>query len=156
MLDEIDCRLLELLQTNSHISTKELAHEVNLSQTPVYERVRRLEREGYIKQYVALLNAEKLNLGFAVYCHVRLKRQTAKDAHEFIEVIKKVEEVTECYSMSGSTDYLLKIHAPDMAYYRRFVLEVLGNIEAVGSMESHFVMSEVKHTTCLPLSQLSE
>ncbi|MBD5310782.1 MAG: Lrp/AsnC family transcriptional regulator [Bacteroides sp.] len=156
MLDDIDCRLLELLQNNSNISTKELAREVNLSQTPVYERVRRLEREGYIKQYVALLNAEKLNLGFSVYCHVRLSRQTAKDAHEFIEIIKKVEEVTECYSMSGSTDYLLKIHAPDMAYYRRFVLEVLGNIEAVGSMESQFVMSEVKHTTCLPLSQLSE
>ena len=73
MLDDIDCRLLELLQNNSNISTKELAREVNLSQTPVYERVRRLEREGYIKQYVALLNAEKLNLGFSVYCHVRLQ-----------------------------------------------------------------------------------
>lgn len=155
-LDDIDYRILQLLQHDSQISTKDIAKEVQLSQTPVYERVRRLEREGYIRGYVALLSPEKLHLGFSVFCHVKLARQTTRDAQEFIRLIKTVPEVTECYALSGSSDYLLKIHAPDMAYYRRLILDVLGGIESIGSMESQFVLSEVKNTTELPLNHIFE
>lgn len=150
-LDSIDLTLLQILQENSKFTTRELAAAVGLSATPVYERVKRLEEEGFIKKYVAVLDAEKLNLGFEVYCNVKLSRQSAKGNNEFLRTIKEIHMVTECYSVAGSFDYLLKIHAPDMAFYRKFVVEVLGNIESIGSMESTFVMSVEKRTTDLPL-----
>lgn len=150
-LDRTDMILLQILQENSKFTTKQLSAAVGLSPTPVYERVKRLEEEGFIKKYVAVLDSQKLNLGFEVFCNVKLKRQSARDNEEFINTIKDIHYVTECYSIGGSFDYLLKIHAPDMAFYRRFVVEVLGNIDAIGSMESTFVMSVEKRTTNLPI-----
>lgn len=153
-LDTIDIKLLKLLQGNSRLTTKELAMEVGLSISPVYERVKRLESEGYISRYVALLNPEKLNLGFIVYVAVKLSKQTNEGASDFVNVVQGIAEVTECYSVAGPYDFLLKVYAPSMQYYRTFVLEVLGGIESVGNIESTFVMAEVKHTTALPLRQL--
>lgn len=153
-LDRTDIRLLQCLQNNSRLTTKELAQEVHLSTTPVYERVKRLENEGYIRRYVAVLDPEKLNLGFQVYVYVKLSRQTQQGAQDLIDAIKDLPEVTECYSVAGQFDYLLKIHAPHMMYYRQLVLDVLGKIESVSSVESTFVMSEIKRTTALPLNQL--
>lgn len=151
-LDAIDIKLLNILQHNSRMTTKELAREVNLSTTPVYERVKRLENEGYISQYVAVLDADKLNLGFTVFVNVKLVQQSYKVSAAFIEKMMEIREVTECYSVTGSSDFLLKVHAPDMRYYRQFVLDVLGKIEAIQAVESVFVMSEVKHQTQLPLN----
>ncbi|MCM1377918.1 MAG: Lrp/AsnC family transcriptional regulator [Clostridium sp.] len=153
-LDKIDIKLLQCLQNNSRLTTKDLAKEVNLSTTPVYERVKRLENEGYIRRYVAILDPEKLNLGFTVYVYVKLSKQTHQGAKDFIEAIKDLPEVTECYSLAGKFDYMMKLHAPNMRYYRNLVLDVLGSIESVGSVESTFVMHEVKRTTNLPLNQL--
>lgn len=153
-LDIIDIKLLKLLQGNSRLTTKELAMEVGLSISPVYERVKRLENEGYISRYVALLNPEKLNLGFIAYVAVKLSKQTNEGASEFVSTVQSIAEVTECYSVAGRYDFLMKIYAPSMHYYRAFVLDVLGGIESVGNIESTFVMAEVKHTTALPLRQL--
>lgn len=155
-LDIIDIKLLKLLQGNSRLTTKELAMEVGLSISPVYERVKRLESDGYISRYVALLNPEKLNLGFIAYVAVKLSKQTNEGASEFINVVHKIAEVTECYSVAGRYDFLMKVYAPDMDYYRTFVLDVLGRINSVGNIESTFVMAEVKHTTTLPLRQLGD
>ncbi len=152
-LDDTDRKILEVLQDNSRLTTKELASRVNLSTTPVYERVKRLENEGYIKKYVAVLNAEKLNMGFMVFVNVELSKQTLVDKREFVDIIMGIPEVMECYNVAGKSDYLLKIHAPDMRYYREFVLEVLGRIPSVGHVESIFVMEEAKHSTMLPLTQ---
>ena len=152
-LDDTDRKILEVLQDNSRLTTKELASRVNLSTTPVYERVKRLENEGYIKKYVAVLNAEKLNMGFMVFVNVELSKQTLVDKREFVDIIMGIPEVIECYNVAGKSDYLLKIHAPDMRYYREFVLEVLGRIPSVGHVESIFVMEEAKHSTMLPLTQ---
>ena len=88
------------------------------------------------------------------YVMVKLSKQTQKGAMEFISLVQSIPEVTECYSIAGAYDYMMKVYAPDMRYYRNFVLEVLGNVESIGSVESTFVMSEVKHTSNLPLSQL--
>lgn len=151
-LDATDLKILQILQQNSQMSTKELASAVNLSTTPVYERVRRLEKEGVIKGYVAMLNPDKLNLGFSVFCNVKLVSHSTDAANEFMDIVRDIPEVVECYSMAGAFDYLLKIYAPDMAYYREFVIEVLGRIKAIGSVTSTFVMSEVKRTTALPLN----
>ena len=153
-LDAIDIKLLKLLQNNSRLTTKELANEVGLSISPVYERVKRLENEGYIARYVALLNPEKLNLGFIVYVSVKLYKQSNEGAAEFMKLVQKITEVTECYSVAGRYDFLMKVYAPDMLYYRKFVLDVLGSFDFIGKIESTFVMSEVKQTTSLPLCQL--
>ena len=139
-LDKVDLQILRTLQSNARLTTKELAASVSLSSTPVFERLKRLENGGYIKKYIAVLDAEKLNQGFVVFCSVKLRRLNKEIAAEFT-----IPQVTECYNISGSYDYLLKIHAPNMKYYQEFILNVLGTIDSLGSLESTFVMDEVKH-----------
>lgn len=145
-LDKVDLQILRTLQDNARLTTKELAASVSLSSTPVFERLKRLEKSGYIKKYIAVLDAEKLNQGFVVFCSVKLKRLNREIATSFTEIIKEIPEVTECYNISGSYDYLLKIHAPNMKYYQEFILNVLGTIDSLGSVESTFVMDEIKHS----------
>ena len=143
-LDKIDISILKALQENARITNKELAAKVHLSPSPVYERLKRLESEGYIERYTAVLNAEKLNLGFIVFCSVKLQRLNTDIAGDFVAKIKEIPEVTECYNTSGAYDYLLKVRARDMKQYQEFVLTKLGDIDHVGAIESTFVMSEVK------------
>lgn len=145
VLDETDIRILRELQANARLSYKELGTLVNLSSTPVFERVKRLEREGYIRQYVTVLDAEKLNKGFVVFCSVKLSPLNKKVAQEFCDTIQAIPEVTECYNISGQYDYLLKVHAPDMKYYQEFILNILGELPMLGSLTSTFVMEEVKN-----------
>lgn len=144
-LDKVDLQILRILQENSRLTTKELAAKVSLSSTPVFERLKRLETNGYIKKYIAILDADKLNQGFMVFCKVKLQRVNYDIATEFVRIIADIPEVTECYNISGSFDYLLKIHAPDMKYYQSFILNVLGRIEYLASLESVFVMDVIKH-----------
>ena len=145
LLDAVDMEILRALQKNARLTTKELAAMVNLSTTPVFERVKRLEQRGYVKGYVAVLDAEKLGRGFVVFCSVKMRRIEREIAEDFARVVRSIPEVTECYNISGSYDYLLKIHAPNMKYYQEFVLNILGNIDHLGSLESTFVMDEIKH-----------
>ena len=144
-LDKVDLQILRTLQENARLTTKELAAQVSLSSTPVFERLKRLEREGYLKKYIAVLDADKLTPGFVVFCNVKLRRMNKDIAMEFTRIIQNIPEVTECYNISGSYDYLLKIHAPNMKYYQEFIINVLGTIDSLGSLESMFVMDEVKH-----------
>jgi Lrp/AsnC family leucine-responsive transcriptional regulator len=146
VLDAIDLQILRALQENARLTTKELAARVNLSTTPVFERMKRLEKEGFIKKYVAVLDAEKLGRGFTVFCSVKLKQMTQSVARDFISIIRDIPQVAECYNISGEYDYLLKIQAPDMKYYNEFIINVLGNIDAIGSTLSSFVMNEIKNT----------
>lgn len=145
LLDAVDMEILRALQKNARLTTKELAAMVNLSTTPVFERVKRLEQRGYVKGYVAVLDAEKLGRGFVVFCSVKMRRIGREITENFARVVRSIPEVTECYNISGSYDYLLKIHAPNMKYYQEFVLNILGNIDHLGSLESTFVMDEIKH-----------
>jgi Lrp/AsnC family leucine-responsive transcriptional regulator len=150
-LDKTDLQLLKILQENGRISIKELAQRVHLSPTPVFDRVRRLESTGVIERYTAVLNAAKLGQGFLVFCSVRLRRMGKDIAHDFVERVKDIPEVAECYNISGEFDYLLKIYAPDMQYYNEFCINVLGTIESLGSIQSSFVMNPVKTSVGLPL-----
>lgn len=150
-LDKTDLQILSILQSNARLTTKELASQVNLSSTPVFERLKRLENGGYIKKYIAVLDAEKLNQGFIVFCSVKLSKLNRDIAAEFTKIVQNIPEVTECYNISGSYDYLLKIHAPNMKYYQEFILNVLGSIDSLGSLTSTFVMDEVKHNYGIPL-----
>lgn len=144
-LDKVDLQILRALQENARLTTKELATKVCLSSTPVFERLKRLETNGYIKKYIAVLDAEKLNQGFMVFCKIKMERMSYDIASEFSEVISNIPEVTECYNISGSFDYLLKIYASDMKHYQSFILNVLGRIEHLAALESVFVMDIIKH-----------
>lgn len=143
-LDDVDLQILRTLQKNAKLTTKELADAVHLTPTPVFERQKRLERKGYIKKYVAVLDPEKLNQGLLVFCNVKLKQINHEIADAFARKIQRIPEVTECYNTSGQYDYLLKVRAANMKQYQEFVLNKLGNIEYLSSLESTFVMSEVK------------
>lgn len=143
-LDATDMQILRLLQENARLTIKEIGAHVNLSSTPVYERMKRLEREGYIKKYVAVLDVSKLDQGFLVFCSVKLRQLSIKRAEEFVATVRNIPQVTECYNISGRYDYLLKIHARNMKAYQEFILNVLGEIDGVASIESTFVMDEVK------------
>ncbi len=150
-LDEIDLQILRTLQKNAKLTTKELADAVHLTPTPVFERQKRLERQGYIKRYVAVLNPDKMGLGLMVFCKVKLKQINHEIADAFARRIGRIPEVTECYNTSGSYDYLLKVRAADMKQYQEFVLNKLGEIEHLASIESTFVMSEVKQDNGIPV-----
>ena len=145
-IDETDLQILKTLQKNAKLTTKELADAVNLTPTPVFERQKRLERQGYIKKYTAVLDPEMLGQGLLVFCKVKLSQINHKIADDFTESIRAIDEVTECYNTSGSYDYLLMVRARDMKQYQEFVLTKLGEIEHVASIESTFVMSEVKRS----------
>ena len=143
-LDETDKQILRILQRNAKLTTKELADAVHLTPTPVFERQKRLERRGYIKKYMAVLDQEKLDKGILVLCNVKLIEMNREIADVFMHRVQRIPEVTECYNTSGNYDYLLKVRTRDMKEYQEFVLNKLGVIESVGSIESTFVMSEVK------------
>ena len=150
-LDSIDIDILRALQEDARLSTRSLAAKVHRSPTPVFERVRRLEANGYISRYVTILDADKLGHGFIVFCQVKLRQINREIATRFVSLINELDEVTEGYNVSGSFDYLLKIHASSMAAYRDFVLNKLGAFDLIGSIESTFVMSELKHEYSIPL-----
>ncbi|MBR3514552.1 MAG: Lrp/AsnC family transcriptional regulator [Bacteroidaceae bacterium] len=145
-LDNTDLQILRTLQRNAKLTTKELAEAVHLTPTPVFERQKRLERQGYIKKYVAVLDPERLGLDLLVFCKVKLKQINHEIADDFARRIKHIPEVTECYNTSGEYDYLLKVRARDMKQYQEFVLNKLGTIDTLASIESTFVMSEVKQS----------
>ncbi len=151
VLDAVDLQILRGLQENARLTTKELAARVNLSTTPVFERLKRLEKGGFIQKYVAVLDAEKLGRGFTVFCSVKLKQMSRSAARNFVSVIRDIPQVAECYNISGEYDYLLKIQAPDMKYYNEFIINVLGNIDSLGSILSSFVMDEIKNTHAIYL-----
>ena len=145
-LDKTDILILKALQENGRITVKDLALKVHLSPTPVFERMHRLEKEGVIQRYTAVLSPSKLGRGFMVFCSVRLRRMGKEIAHDFVSRVKDIPEVAECYNISGDFDYLLKIYAPDMKYYNDFLINTLGTIDSLGSIQSWFVMDEVKNS----------
>jgi Lrp/AsnC family leucine-responsive transcriptional regulator len=149
--DATDLTILRLLQTNSQLTIKEIASRINLSITPVHDRIRKLEREGYIDRYVALLNRKKLGKSLVVYCNVTLDKQRKESFEEFNRTIAQLPEVLECSVVSGNFDYLLKVIADDVEAYNTFYQQNLSVLKSVSHISSFFVMSEVKSTTELPL-----
>tara|TARA_B100000809_G_scaffold162320_1_gene159652 strand:- start:505 stop:966 length:462 start_codon:yes stop_codon:yes gene_type:complete len=150
-LDQIDLKLLELLQQNGKVTTKEIAQRVHLSPTPVYERIKRLEKEGIIEKYVALVNAEKIGKGLTVFCDITLKEHTKEIGYQFVKEIMSLKYVSECYNISGDYDFRLKVMVRDMKHYQEFVLNDLGTIKNIGSAHSTFVMGVIKHSFSVPL-----
>lgn len=150
-LDAIDNRLLFLLQNDCKKTTKELSLKLNLSVTAVYERIKKLEREGIIEKYVVLVNRSKVEKGFVVFCHLKLIQHTKEFLTKFESEVVKLKEVLECHHVSGDYDYILKILVKDMEAYREFLVNKLTALEHIGSTHSTFMISEVKNTTVIEI-----
>ena len=144
VLDDTDLSILRLLQQNARMTVKELAEKVHLSPTPVHERIRRLERSGIIKQYVAILDAARLGRGLMVICYVSLRQHNKEAGARFIQSILDMDEVLECLTISGQFDFMLKVVARDMDAYYDFHVNKLSAMDNVGNVQSVFVMGVVK------------
>ena len=151
-LDQVDKKLLFLLQTDTKKTTKELSLKLNLSVTAVYERIKKMEREGVISNYVALLNRTKIDKSFVVFCHIKLTQHSREYLTKFEQEVIKLNEVLECFHVSGEYDYILKICIKDMQAYREFIVNKLTTIEHIGSTQSTFMIGEVKNTTAFNFS----
>lgn len=146
-LDATDKKLLQFLQEDSKQTTKELSLKLNLSVTAVYERIKKLEREEIISKYVVLLNRNKIQKGFVVFCHLKLMQHTKEFISQFEKEVVKLNEVLECFHVSGDYDYILKICVENMEEYREFMVTKLTTLQHIGSTHSTFMIGEVKNTT---------
>ncbi|MDY0780770.1 Lrp/AsnC family transcriptional regulator [Tenacibaculum sp. IB213877] len=146
-LDVIDRKLINLLQKDSKQTTKQLSLQLDLSVTAVYERIKKLEKEGVISKYVALINTKKINKSFQAFCHVKLIQHSREYLSVFEREILKLDEVAECFHIAGDYDYLLKIYVKDMEEYREFMVNKLTTIKHIGSTQSSFTIGEVKNST---------
>jgi len=149
ILDEKDFAILKLLQNNAKVTVKEIAENIHLSTTPVYERIKRLEEKGVITQYATLLNHKLLKKGLMVICYVSLKQHDKKAGSSFINHINNLPEVMECYSISGEFDFMLKVVAENMDAYYNFHVNKLSQAENLGHVQSVFVMGVIKQTHVL-------
>jgi len=152
ILDETDKKILELLQVDAQLTLKDISNQINLSLTPVHDRVKRLEKEGFIEKYVALLNKKKIGNHLTVYCQVTLIKQTIDLSDAFNEAILQLPEVVECSFVSGTFDYFLKVVLPDVESYHDFHQKKLSIMPQVALINSFFIITEVKNTTVLPIS----
>ena len=145
-LDAKDMGILKLLQENARITVKEISEKIHLSTTPVHERIKRMEESGVIKQYVTLVDQNKVDLNLMVICYVSLKEHSKTAGVNFIKTINALHEVTECYSISGEFDFMLKVICKDMNTYYDFHVNKLSQIENMGHVQSIFVMGVIKET----------
>lgn len=145
-LDNKDLSILRLLQDNARITVKEIAETIHLSTTPVHERIKRMEESGVIKQYATLLDYSKVKKGLMVICYVSLKQHSKNAGDKFIKTINQIDEVIECYNISGEFDFMLKVVAEDMNAYYDFHVNKLSSIENMGNVQSVFVMGVIKET----------
>jgi len=146
-LDQTDIKILEILQADGRITTKALAEQLNLSTTPVFERVKRLEKDGIIRQYVALVDNRKLDLILTAFISISLTKHSRSYLDKFVKEINQYPEVMECYHIAGNFDFLLKIVVKNMEKYEAFILTKLSTIANLGQVQSSFVLSNNIHKT---------
>jgi len=145
-LDKKDMAILKLLQENARVTVKEISEKIHLSTTPVHERIKRMEESGVIKQYVTLVDQNKVDLNLMVICYVSLKEHSKNAGTSFIKTINELHEVIECYSISGEFDFMLKVVCKDMNTYYDFHVNKLSQQENMGNVQSVFVMGVIKET----------
>jgi DNA-binding Lrp family transcriptional regulator len=148
-LDAKDLAILQILQQNARATVKEIAEKIHLSTTPVHERIKRLEETGVIKQYATLLDHTKVRKGLMVICYVSLKQHNKNAGAKFIKSIQEMNEVIECYNISGEFDFMLKVVAESMDDYYHFHVNKLSQAENIGHVQSVFVMGIIKQTHVL-------
>jgi Lrp/AsnC family transcriptional regulator, leucine-responsive regulatory protein len=145
-LDDKDIAILQQLQKNARVTVKEISTAIHLSTTPVHERIKRMEQRGVIKEYVTILDSTAVKKGLMVICYVSLKEHSKTAGNKFIKTIHALQEVVECFSISGEFDFLLKVMCQDMNAYYDFHVNKLSPIENMGHVQSVFVMGVIKNT----------
>jgi Lrp/AsnC family transcriptional regulator, leucine-responsive regulatory protein len=157
-LDKTDRKILSILQSDGRLSNQEVAERVSLSPSPCLRRIKNLEEAGVIRQYVALLDADKIGLGLLAYVNVRLDKHNDAPAGgarsprtDFAASVLNGPEVVACYAMTGEMDYLLRVHVEDMEHFSRFMMDTLLKHPAVLDVKSSFALQRIKETTALPL-----
>ncbi len=150
-IDAIDRKILDHLQADGRMNLSDLAEKVGLSPSPCLRRVRILERDGVIARYVAVLDQRAVGLPVSVFVSVKLERQREQSLDRFAKAVERWPEVLECYLMTGSRDYWLRVVVPDLDAYQRFVRQKLTRVEGIASIESSFALEQVKYTNVLPI-----
>ena len=151
-LDATDKAILKLLQEDAKYTNKEIATKLRMTTTPVFERIKRMERNGVIQRYTAVLDRKKVELSLVAFCDVSLKEHAEQYLIKFEKEVQLLSEVVECYHIAGMYDYLLKVVVKDMEAYQYFVAKKLAVLENIGRVQSSFVMTEIKNTGGLPIS----
>ncbi|MCU0939952.1 MAG: Lrp/AsnC family transcriptional regulator [Burkholderiaceae bacterium] len=155
VLDRTDLRILEVLQRDGRISNQELAERVSLSPSPCLRRLRRLEELGVIRQYVALVDPQRIGLGLLAYVTVKLEKRGRMPMEDFRARVQTWPEVLACYAMTGDMDYLLRVHVEDLEHFSRLVMSQLLKQPGVVDVKSSFALDRIKETTALPLQHLA-
>ena len=146
-IDDIDRQILEILQENAMATAKEMAYKLSLTTTPIYERIKKLQKTGIIKQYVALLYADILGKSILVFMNITIKDHHSEKRNEFVREMEKLEAVTEFYHTSGSFDFLVKVRFSDIKSFRNFLVNKIASIHNIGDIESQIVLEEIKFST---------
>jgi len=154
-LDKIDTKILSLLQQNSDRTTKSIANELGMTTTPIFERIKKLEKAGYIKKYVALLNHKKIGLKQTVFIGITLQGHTRSYLEKFVKQINSFPEIIECHRVSGNYDYLLKLVVEDIEAYETFIITKLTLLPYLGNVQSLITLSTGKDTNEIDLSSIS-
>ncbi len=149
-----DIKILDILQRDSDRSSSEIAEQLNISQSPAWRRINRLEEEGVIEKKVAILNKEALGMQLVAFTTINLSKAGRKNMELFEEAVSQLDEVIECYTMTGAWDYMLKVVVKDIRSYEKFVRQRLLEVPMIGEVHSHISVTEIKNTTELPLRQL--
>ena len=150
-IDAIDKRIIQLLQQDGKMKIKEVAHALKMTTTPIFDRIKRLEREGFIEGYSTIVNKEKLGFNLVAFCTVSLESHHKEYLNQFVKDVENIPEVAECYHIAGMFDYLLKIYVKDMVDYQNFITQKLASLPNIGRVQSSFVMTEVKNNHVLPI-----
>ncbi|SMF05476.1 transcriptional regulator, AsnC family [Alteromonadaceae bacterium Bs31] len=150
-LDKHDIKILNCLQSHADISMADLGEAVGLSHTPCWRRVKRLEEAGYIARRVTILNAEKLQLSVTVHAYITIKSHNEESLLAFEKAVQDLDDIVECYSVTGDKDYLLKVVASSVDHYEKLLKSTLVHLPNVASVNSVFALKQVKYTTALPL-----
>ncbi|WP_340155213.1 Lrp/AsnC family transcriptional regulator [uncultured Winogradskyella sp.] len=153
-LDKIDTQLLTILQKNSNRTTKSIAEELGMSTSPIFERIKKLEKEGYIEKYVAVLNNKKIGLKLTVFIGITLQGHTRSYLEKFVKEINNFPEVVECHRVSGNFDYLLKLVVEDIEAYETFIISKLTLLPYLGNVQSLIALSTSKETNEIDLSRV--
>jgi Lrp/AsnC family leucine-responsive transcriptional regulator len=150
-MDAFDIKILDFLQKNAKLTAKEMSSEIALSQTPIYERIKKLEKMGVIKDYVAIINGDIVNKGLIVFMNITIKEHSFKNRKKFIDDISALEDVAELYHTSGTFDFLAKVRFASVKEYRDFLVNHIAIVENISDIDSQIVLEEIKYSTYIQL-----
>ena len=153
-LDAIDLRILNALQSDGRLTNQELADQVGLSPSPCLRRVRRLERDGFIRTYRAVLERESVGLGLTVFVEIKVEKHSRDNATALQEALAAMPEVVACHMVSGTADFMVEIVVPNLKAYERLLTEKLLTLPMIGDIRSNFALTQVKSDASLPLTHL--